>query len=70
MQDLSREELSLLQNACDKDSIMAHAESSLERMKFGRTPDSDRSPNSIKLEDTTDAFPWHTTTSNIGSNLL
>lgn len=67
MQDLSREEFNLLHG--DKDSIIANTDS-LERLKLGRTPDLDPLPVSIKLEDPADAFPWQTTSTDIGSNLL
>lgn len=72
MQDLSREEYGLLNGGCDKDTIIAGSESSLERIKLGRTPELEPSSSSVsvKLEDPVDVFPWHTTTTNIGSNLL
>lgn len=67
MQDISREEFSLLNGSCDKDStIITGTDCTLERIKLGRTPDIE--PVSIKLEEP-DIFPWHTTT-DIGSNLL
>lgn len=71
MQDLSREEFSLLNAGCDKDTIITGTESSLERIKLGRTPELEASTSaSTKLDDPVDVFPWHTTTTNIGSNLL
>lgn len=70
MQDISRDELTLLQTGCDKDAILTNNESTFDRIKLGRTPELDTLPTSIKLEDTTDAFQWNTTTTNIGSNLL
>lgn len=70
MQDISRDELALLQTGCDKDSILTNNESEFDRIKLGRTPELDTLPTSIKLEDTVDAFQWSTTTSNIESNLL
>lgn len=69
MQDLSRDELTLLHNGCDKDSILTN-DTTLERLKFGRMPDLESSSVSIKLEDHGDTFPWHTTSTDIGSNLL
>lgn len=69
MQDLSREEFNLLHGGCDKDSIIANSDS-LEPLKLGRTPDLEPLPVSIKLEDAADSFPWQTTSSDIGSNLL
>lgn len=69
MQDISREEFSLLNGGCDKDAatIITGTDCTLERIKLGRTPDIE--PVSIKLEEP-DIFPWHTTTAHIGSNLL
>lgn len=71
MQDLSREEYGLLNGGCEKDTIIA-SESSLERIKLGRTPELEPTSSSVsvKLEDPVDVFPWHTTSTNIGSNLL
>lgn len=67
MQDISREEFSLLNGGCDKDAtIITGNDCTLERIKLGRTPDIE--PVSIKLEEP-DIFQWHTTT-DIGSNLL
>lgn len=70
MQDLSRDELHLLHSGCDKDSILANGDTTLERLKLGRTPELEPSSVSIKLEDNSDTFPWHTTNTDIGSNLL
>lgn len=71
MQDLSREEFSLLNAGCDKDTIITGAETSLERIKLGRTPDLESTAStSAKLDDPVDVFPWHATSTNIGSNLL
>ncbi|XP_031622134.1 uncharacterized protein LOC116340076 isoform X2 [Contarinia nasturtii] len=70
MQDISRDELTLLQTGCDKDAILTNNESAFDRIKLGRTPELESLPTSIKLEDTTDAFQWNTPTTNIGSNLL
>lgn len=73
MQDISRDELTLLQTGCDKDSILTNNDSAFDRIKLGRTPELETPPASIKLEDTTDAFQWNTTSSlssNIESNLL
>ena len=71
MQDISRDELTLLQTGCDKDSILTTNESAFDRIKLGRTPELETLPTSVKLEDTTtDAFQWNTTNTNIGSNLL
>lgn len=73
MQDISRDELTLLPTGCDKDSILTNNDSAFDRIKLGRTPELDTLPASIKLEDTTDAFQWNTTSSsssNIESNLL
>lgn len=73
MQDISRDELTLLQTGCDKDSILTNNDSAFDRIKLGRTPELETLPASIKLEDTTDAFQWNTTSSlssNIESNLL
>lgn len=69
MQDISRDELSLLQTGCDKDSILANNET-FDRLKLGRTPDLEALPSSIKLEENPDVYQWHTANSNIGSNLL
>lgn len=70
MQEISRDELTLLQTGCDKDSILSNNESAFDRIKLGRTPELESLPTSIKLEDTTDGFQWTTTATNIGSNLL
>lgn len=70
MQDLSREDINLLNNACDKDALLGGTEPSFDRIKLGRTPEFDSPMVSIKVEDNTDAFPWQTTNSYIGSNLL
>lgn len=73
MQDISRDELTLLQTGCDKDSILTNNDSAFDRIKLGRTPELETLPASIKLEDTADAFQWNTTSSsssNIESNLL
>lgn len=73
MQDISRDELTLLQTGCDKDSILTNNDSAFDRIKLGRTPEHETLPASIKLEDTADAFQWNTTSSsssNIESNLL
>lgn len=71
MQDISRDELTLLQTGCDKDSILTTNESAFDRIKLGRTPELETLPTSVKLEDTTtDAFQWSITNTNIGSNLL
>lgn len=64
MQDISREEFSLLNGGCDKD--VTGNDSSLERIKLARTPNLE--PVSIKLEET-DIYPWHST-GIIGSSLL
>lgn len=69
MQDISRDELSLLQTGCDKDSILANNET-FDRLKLGQTPDLESLPSSIKLEENADIFQWTTTNTNIGSNLL
>lgn len=70
MQEISRDELTLLQTGCDKDSILTNNDSAFDRIKLGRTPELESLPTSIKLEDTTDAFQWNTTTPNIESSLL
>lgn len=71
MQDLSREEFSLLNGGCDKDTIITGSETSYDRIKLGRTPELEPSSStSVKLEDTVDIFPWHSANTNIGSNLL
>lgn len=64
MQDISREEFSLLNGGCDKDVTVNV--SPLERIKLARTPNLE--PVSIKLEET-DIYPWHST-GIIGSSLL
>lgn len=69
MQDISRDELTLLQTGCDKDSVLTSNESAFDRIKLGRTPELESLP-SAKLDDHTDAFQWTTTKTNIGSNLL
>lgn len=69
MQD--REEFSLLNGGCDKDSssaIITGKDATLERIKLGRTPDLE--PVSIKLEEPVDIYQWQTNTTDIGSNLL
>lgn len=75
MQDITRDELTLLQTGCDKESILSSNEATFDRIKLGRTPDLMRTdleplPVSIKLEDAADAYHWHTTKTDIGSNLL
>lgn len=69
MQDISRDELSLMQTGCDKDSILANNET-FDRLKLGRTPDIESLPSSTKLEENADIFQWATSNTNIGSNLL
>lgn len=69
MQDLSRDELTLLQTGCDKESILTSNEAQFDRIKLGQTPELDHSPVPIKLEDATDAY-MYTTNADIGSNLL
>lgn len=70
MQDISRDELNLIQGACDKDSISTHSDSALERLKLNRTTEFETASSSIKLEDNSDIYPWHVTNTDIGSNLL
>lgn len=69
MQDISRDELSLLQTGCDKDSILTNNET-FDRLKLERTPDLESLPSSIKLEENADIFLWTASNTNIGSNLL
>lgn len=64
MQDISREEFSLLNGGCDKD--VTGNDSPLERIKLACTPNLETV--SIKLEET-DIYPWHST-GIIGSSLL
>lgn len=70
MQDISREEFSLLNGGCDKDSstIITGNDATLERIKLGQTPDLE--PVSIKLEEPVDIYQWQTNATDIGSNLL
>lgn len=70
MQDISRDELTILQTGCEKDSILVNTETTFDRIKLNRTPDLEPLTASIKLEDTTDSFQWHATNTNIESNLL
>lgn len=69
MQDISREELSLLSSGCEKEAILISADPSLDRFKLEQTPELQPLASAIKLEDATDAFQWHTK-ANIESNLL
>lgn len=69
MQDISRDELTLLPNGCEKESMLVNAESTLDRLKLEQTPDLEPLVTSIKLEAATDAFQWHNN-ANIESNLL
>lgn len=68
MQDLSREDINLMNGGCDKVSILAHSETSLE----GLQRSTDQEPTSVqpKLADNGDTYPWHTINTDIGSNLL
>lgn len=70
MQDLSRDELNLIQSACDKDSISTYGDSALERLKLNRTTEFETASSSIKLEENSNIYPWHITNKDIGSNLL
>lgn len=70
MQDISRDELTLLPNGCEKDSILANGEPTLDRLKFDQTTDLEPLATTIKLEDAADAFQWHAANTNIESNLL
>lgn len=67
MQDFSRDDYA----GCDKETIISDADSQLEQVKLATALDLD-TPTSIsmKLDDAGDVFPWHTTSTNIGSNLL
>lgn len=70
MQDFSKEEYNFLNSGCDKDAtLVVTNESPLERIKLAKTPDLIEAPESIKLEDPS-IFAWHSTTADIGSNLL
>lgn len=69
MQNISREELSLLSSRCEKEAILVSAEPSLDRFKLEQTPELEPLAAAIKSEEATDAFQWHTNT-NIESNLL
>lgn len=70
MQDLSREELNLVHSGCDKQSDLANDDTTLERVKFDRSPELEPSTVPIKLEENGDTFSWHTISKDIGSNLL
>lgn len=70
MQDISRDELTLLPNGCEKESISVNAEPALDRLKLDQTTDLEPLATAIKLEDAADAFQWHSTNTNIESNLL
>lgn len=71
MQDISRDELTLLPNGCEKESMLVSIEPTLDRLKLEQTPDLEPLTTSIKLESATDAFQWHSNTNaNIESNLL
>lgn len=70
MQDLSRDELNLVHSGCDKESVLVNCDTTIERVKFDHSPELEPSIVSIKLEESGDTFPWHTISSNIGSNLL
>lgn len=69
MQDFSKEDYNFLNGGCDKDSTLVTNESPLERIKLAKTPDLIEAPESIKLEDPS-IYAWHSTTADIGSNLL
>lgn len=70
MQDFSKEDYNCILNGnCDKDSNIVPAETTLERIKLPKTPDLIEPLESIKLEDPS-IYSWHSTSSNIGSNLL
>ncbi len=67
MQDISREEFSLMNGGCDKESTRITCnESPLDNIKLGRIPDHE--PVSIKIEEP-DIYSWNSST-DIGSNLL
>ncbi|KAJ6645390.1 hypothetical protein Bhyg_00596, partial [Pseudolycoriella hygida] len=67
MQDISREEFSLMNGGCDKDTTRITCnESPLDNIKLGRIPDNE--PVSIKIEEP-DIYSWNSST-DIGSNLL
>lgn len=73
MQDFAKEDYNFLSSGCDKDASLVVANdvvtSPLERIKLAKTPDLIEAPESIKLEDSS-IYSWHTTTTDIGSNLL
>lgn len=69
MQDLSRDELHLMHGECDKDSILANENPSLEGLKMSRTSELESSTLPIKLEDNGDTFLWPNKKYS-GSNLL
>lgn len=69
MQDISRDDFTLMHSVCDKDgALMTGGDITLERIKLGRMPDNEP-VSSIKIEEP-DIYPWHATSTNIGSNLL